>query len=51
MTSPALAKLLGPKSSEPQPIEWIRLRRDATDSPRHRLGHRRLGQCCRNYTS
>ena len=27
MTSPALAKLLGPKPTEPQPIEWIKVRR------------------------
>ena len=39
MTSPALAKLLGPKSTEPQPMEWITLR--------HRLGHRRLCQSTR----
>ena len=29
MTSPALAKLLGPKPTEPQPIEWIKVRRHA----------------------
>ena len=26
MTSPALAKLLGPKPTEPQPIEWMKVR-------------------------
>ena len=29
MTSPALTKLLGPKPTEPQPIEWIKVRRHA----------------------
>ena len=29
MTSPALAKLLGPKPGEPKPIEWIKVRRNA----------------------
>ena len=29
MTSPALAKLLGPEPGEPQPIEWIKVRRHA----------------------
>ena len=29
MTSPALAKLLGPKPTEPQSIEWIKVRRHA----------------------
>ena len=29
MTSPALEKLLGPKPTEPQPMEWIKVRRHA----------------------